>query len=289
MLELEVQELQELKPIDFNFEELKKELSAQLDKYKNIAYTEETMKIATEDRAKLNKLAKAINDRKIEIHKEWDKPYSEFEGKIKIILSMINEPLTLIDKQVKDFEQKQKDDKRAEIEEFFNTKVGDFVDLIKLDNIFNEKWLNKTYKMSTIQTDIEHIFAKTTSDLTVIDGQIKDETVCKQVKAFYFNNISNSSVLSLSLQEGMKIIESNKKLEELQQKKAESSQNIVQNVTKSEENVTKSEENLQKTDKSLQNNTEITQIDFRVWATQKQLMLLKEFLINNNIKYGRVE
>lgn len=282
MLELKVQEMQELKPIDFNFEELKKELATQLEKYQNVVYTEETMKMATEDRAKLNKLSKAINDRKIEIHKEWDKPYSEFESKIKTILDMINEPLKLIDKQVKDFEQKQKDEKREEIEQFFNERVGDFADLIKLDNIFNEKWLNKTYKMSTIQTDIEHVFAKTTSDLTVIDGQIKDEIVCKQVKAFYFNNINNSSVLSLSLQEGMKIIESNKKLEELQQKKTE-------NVTKIVQNVTENEKSLQKTGESLQNNAEIKQIDFRVWATQEQLMSLKEFLINNNIKYGRVE
>ena len=30
-------------------------------------------------------------------------------------------------------------------------------------------------------------------------------------------------------------------------------------------------------------------LDFRVWVTPQQMRLLQEFLIKNNIKYGRVE
>lgn len=279
-MELKVQEMQQLQPIDFNFEELKKELALQLDKYKKITYTEETMKEAKEDRAKLNKLSKAINNKKIEIHNEFEKPYTEFERKIKIILGMIDEPLQLIDKQVKDFENKQKEEKRQEIEQYFNEKIGDYKGLINFEQIFIDRWLNTTYKMATIQTDIDHIFSKTKSDLTVLDGQIKDETVNKQVKDFYFNNIGNPSVLSLSLQEGMRIIDSTKKLEELKQKQ-ESSQNITnntQNVTDIPQNITENGTSEQK----------LTQLDFRVWVTNEQMAKLKEFLLTNNIKYGKV-
>jgi hypothetical protein len=34
---------------------------------------------------------------------------------------------------------------------------------------------------------------------------------------------------------------------------------------------------------------EVIQIDFRIWATKKQLACLKAFLIDNKIKYGKVE
>ncbi len=282
-MELKVQEMQELKPINFNFEELKKELSLQLDKYKKITYTEETMKEAKEDRSKLNKLSKAINDRKIEIHKEFEKPYTEFENKIKIILEMINEPLQLIDKQVKEYENKQKEQKKQEIEQYFNEKIGDYKNLINFEQIFIDRWLNTTYKMTTIQTEIDHIFAKTKSDLTVLDGQIKDEAVNKQVKDFYFSNIENASVLSLSLQEGMRIMDTTKKLEELKEK-----QEIPQNITNNIQNDTESSQNITKDAENITSEQNLIQLDFRVWVTKEQMSKLKEFLITNNIKYGKV-
>ena len=265
-MELKINEMQELKPIDFNFEELKTELSEQLEKYQNIVYTEDTIKIATEDRAKLNKLSKAINDRKIEIHKEYDKPYKDFEDKIKIILNMINEPLQLIDKQVKDYEQKQKDEKRKQIQTFFDTQVGDYADLVSLDNIFNERWLNKTYKMATIEEDIKSIFSKMNADMQIIDGQMKDEAINKQVKTFYFNNVGNESVLSLSLQEGMTIIENNKKLEELSK------------MQKMNEEISQKEDVGQ-----------IFAIKFWVQGTREEINQLGIYLRKNNIKYGKVE
>lgn len=282
-MELKVQEMQELKPINFNFEELKKELSLQLDKYKKITYTEETMKEAKEDRSKLNKLSKAINDRKIEIHKEFEKPYTEFEKKIKIILEMINEPLQLIDSQVKEYENKQKEQKKQEIEQYFNEKIGDYKNLINFEQIFIDRWLNTTYKMTTIQTEIDHIFAKTKSDLTVLDGQIKDEAVNKQVKDFYFSNIENASVLSLSLQEGMRIMDTTKKLEELKEK-----QEIPQNITNNIQNDTESSQNMTKDAENITSEQNLIQLDFRVWVTKEQMSKLKEFLITNNIKYGKV-
>ena len=271
-MELKISEMQELKPIDFNFEELKAELAEQLEKYQNVVYTDDTIKIATDDRAKLNKLSKTVNDKKIEIHKEYDKPYKEFEEKIKIILNMINEPLQLIDRQIKDYEQRQKDEKREQIQAFFDTQVGDYADLVRLDNIFNEKWLNKTYKMATIEEDIKSIFSKMNAEMQIIDGQMKDEAVNKQVKAFYFNNVGNESVLSLSLQEGMTITENNKKLEELSK------------MQKTNEILTKNEKISQKEDVG-----QIFAIKFWVQGTRDEINQLGIYLRKNNIKYGKVE
>ena len=126
--------------------------------------------------------------------------------------------------------------------------------------------------MKKIEEDINHIIVKTSDDMKVLEGQIKDETILKQVQAFYFSHIAESDCLSSSLKYGMNVIESNKKLEELKNKR---------NATNSEQNITNSEQNVQK-------NENLIQIDFRVIATKEQFMNLKQFLESNNIEYRRI-
>ena len=53
-----------LKHIDWNFEELKKEVTEKANMYKSLVYTDENIKEAKADRAALNKFSKALNDGK---------------------------------------------------------------------------------------------------------------------------------------------------------------------------------------------------------------------------------
>jgi hypothetical protein len=278
-MELKVSEIQELVPIDFNYLELKKELGDKLEIYKNIVYTEDTMKTAKEDRAKLNKLSKAINDKKIEIKKDVLKPFEDFETKAKELMGMIDTAVSNIDLQVKAFDQKKKDEKLQEIVTYFNENIGDFAELINFDLIFNERWLNATYSIKQIQEDINHIVTKTKQDLGVIDTQFKDEVINKQLKDFYFRNIISPSVLSLAIQEGVRIVENNKKLEELKQKQLEEKQ---------QEPVFEQPAETEKPTSVNETKEELQQIDFRVWVTQEQKFYLREYLVKNNIKYGKV-
>lgn len=281
-MELKVNEITALEPIKFNYEELKKEVTDGMSKYANMVYTEETMKIATKDRANLNKLSKALNEEKIRVKKDVLKPYEDFEQKILEIKSIVDKAVINIDTQIKAHEQKAKEEKRNEIEKFFNEKVGKYENLILFNTIFNEKWLNATTSMKNIQNDILHIFAKTETDIQVLNAQLKDENIINQAADFYFRNIANPSVLSLSLQEGLRIIENNKKLEELKQLEEQKKQNIEEGKKAVAEVYTSlSKDKLQP--------EELITIDFRVTANKQQLQLLKEFLIKNNIKYGKVE
>lgn len=270
-MELKVEEIKSLAPIQFNYEDIKKWVTEKAKEYKSVVYTEETITTAKSDRATLNKVAKAINDEKIRIKKEVLKPFEDFETKCKELQGIITDASSSIDAQVKAFEEKEQNEKKEQIKSVFDAYIGDYKDLILFDLIFNPRWLNKTYTMKKIEEEINHLVVKTSDDMKVLEGQIKDEVILKQVQAFYFSHIADSDCLSSSLKYGMNVIESKKKLEELKQQ-----QEARKEVKATPVQQAPTQEELQV-------------IDFRVWVTQEQKMKIRDFLIQNNIKYGKVD
>ena len=275
-MELKVEEIKALAPIQFNYEDIKKWITEKAKEYKSMVYTEETITNAKSDRATLNKVAKALNDEKIRIKKEVLKPFEDFESKCKELQGIITDASNSIDIQVKAFETKEQEENKKQIEDLFNTYIGDFKELIIFEQIFNQRWLNKTYTIKKIEDEIKHLIAKTTTDLKVIDAQIQDESINKSVKNYYFNNITDPSILGNSLQEGMKIDENNKKLEQLRntQKATSEEQNIKENSEKITNIVSKTEN--------------LIQIDFRVITTKEKFIKLKEFIEIKESDHRRV-
>ena len=96
-----------------NFEELKRTLEAELSVYKTIVYTPDNVKAAKSDKASLNKLKKAIEDRRKEIKRVIMEPYAAVEAQAKELVEMINEPLTLIDEFISQEETREKAERRA--------------------------------------------------------------------------------------------------------------------------------------------------------------------------------
>ena len=103
----------ELKPITVqqpgvirfeNYEEVKACLIAELEKYRNIVYSEDGIKKAKEDKTRLKKIKTNIEDTKKEIKKIYMEPFSSFDEKLKELESLIEEPLKAIDLFVKDGE-----------------------------------------------------------------------------------------------------------------------------------------------------------------------------------------
>ena len=72
-------------PVDFNYQELKKDIAEKTLPYKGLIVTEDAIPVAKSDLANLRKLEKAIDDRRKAVKKEFNAPYMEFEAKIKDI------------------------------------------------------------------------------------------------------------------------------------------------------------------------------------------------------------
>ena len=78
------------KPVVWNYEQLRADLTTALKDYESRVYTEDTIAEAKEDRAKLNKLKKAINDERIAREKEYMQPFNEFKSQAKELCEMID-------------------------------------------------------------------------------------------------------------------------------------------------------------------------------------------------------
>ena len=116
-----------LRRIQWNKEELEAAVRAKIAGYENVVYTEENIKAAKNDRAELNKLIKAIEERRKQVKNIINEPYAVFEAELKEITALINEPVALIDQQVKAFEEI----KHLQTPAFYGplgTGLGSFVD-----------------------------------------------------------------------------------------------------------------------------------------------------------------
>ena len=152
-MELEVKEYQLPAKIEANFEELKAEIAAKVGIYETMVYTDDQISIAKKDKAALNKLKKALNDERLKREREYMIPFNEFKDKVNEIIKLIDKPVAMIDKQISAAEDKRKAEKRIEIGQAFCNM--DRPEWLKLERIFNEKWLNTTYKMQDITEELD--------------------------------------------------------------------------------------------------------------------------------------
>lgn len=276
-MELKIIQQESLQPIEFNFEEIKNYLSTQLEHYNSITYTEDKVKDAKSDRATLNKFKGAIEARRMEIKKAHMKPYEDFEKKIKEIVALIDQPILAIDTQVKSFEEKTKAEKRKEIEAIYSESIGDLSELLPLKKIWDEKWLNASVTIKNVKAEILETIAKTKNDLEVISG-LKSEFVL-QVKDMYLRTLN----LSAAMQEMSRLEEQKARQEAYDKRRAEEKEAEAQSIP---EPVIAQPEPAKEPVK--QEPRGLNVIDFRVWVTDEQLQLLKSFLVENSIKYGKV-
>lgn len=166
-MELKINAMETTNAINFNFEELKNEITTKSELYKNMVYTDDTIKTAKEDRASLNKFIKALEDKRKEVKKQCLEPYNHFEKQVKELVRIINEPVTLIGEQITEFEEREKAAKREEVERLFN-EAG-FEPFVKLEQIFDPKWLNKSSSLKSIATELKNIAERIKSDLAVLN------------------------------------------------------------------------------------------------------------------------
>lgn len=150
-MEFKIQEYRVPESIDFNYDELKTAIQEKVAFYKDLVYTDEQMREAKADRARLRKVIDAIDVQRKQVKADLLQPYTALEQKLDEIKGIIQEPINMIDNQVKAFEELQKQTKTESIKQGWTNKGNVF----DINLIWNPKWLNSTYSMKKITEEMD--------------------------------------------------------------------------------------------------------------------------------------
>ena len=170
-----------------NIDELEVFVSAKL-----VEFTPENYKgdsdAAKKDRATLNASKKTVSTKRIEIIKKAMARFKidDFEARCKKVEKDIDTAALALDAIVKVKEEEEKRVKRAQIEEFW--KCQNF-DLVTLDKIFDQKWLNKTAKNKDIYEEIEKKIAGIYTDIKTLESLGIDADSLSILKPFYLETL----------------------------------------------------------------------------------------------------
>lgn len=286
MLEVKILTPQDkfLSAVEFNYDELKQGLQENLEKYENLVFTEETMKEGKETRAKLNKLKKALDDKRKDIKKQCLEPYENFEKKINELIGLVDKPALAIDSQIKAYEEALKEAKRTEIITYFNSQ-SPFGDLIKIDHpcFWDEKWLNATKKIKDVEFEIDERINKIKEGLETIDLTFKDCEFRSQMRDVFLKTLDLTQALNEKTR-----LERQKKAEEEYKRKQEQ---LKEQETKQQEIIKPVETQPQPSQQPQQEIVVEKVEEIRKWKTfsvevsKDEFIALRQFLINNHINY----
>ena len=276
MNEIEVKKYELPKLEIKNYDEILEQAKKDTERYQKYIVTKVTLDEDTKKRAELNKTAKAINDRRLAIEKEISQPIKEFKSKCDAIKNLYEESSSLLDKQIKVFEEQEKQSRKEKIEVIFNENVRELANVLSLDSIFNEKWLNKgSWK--------DGKFALEKELLEKIDVIRKDLITIEGLNSEYEIELKNDYLTHFELGE---VIRKNNKLQEQKQ---------LLNKQKEETKVIIEEQKQEEIEKMIDNPVEVEEIDpiktytLKITGTLSQQKALKKFLETNTMKFERVE
>lgn len=259
-----------LPPVEWNYAEVKAWVENGLAAYKGRVYDESSIPEAKKDRATLNKLADALDGKRKEMKALYLTPFETFEAQTKELRAMVKDQVEEIDAQVKKFESERKQEKLSQIEEMFHGAIGDLAALIPYERFHDPKWLNVTTSMTSITAELAKKIEGVTSGISAIESLNLDPSIESQVMSAFLKDFD----LAFALTE-------KERLE--RQRAAIEAYNAAQNAPAPEPDP----EPAVMASPAAPVDDPTRTVVFKVEATDAQLNALKQFLITNNIKYGR--
>ena len=275
---------QELK---FNFEELKTELQAKAKEYEIMTYTEEQLTEAKKDRANLNKLKKALNDERIRREKEYMQPFNEFKSKINEIISIIDKPVAMIDAQVKNYEEKKKEEKQEAINALFAAK--EFPEWITVGQIQDKSWLNATTSMKQIEDRLDGWKNRIETELKTIESlpEYSFEALEEYKRTLDLNRAIAEGQRLADIQKRKKEAEERARAEAEARAKAEADAKAAEEEARraGEQMAAGYEEGIKEEPKAVPKSLAASWISFRAFLTIDDAVALREFFESRDIEF----
>ena len=278
-----------LPEVQWNNEELRKDVAGKAEEYKNTAYTAEQLPEMRKDRAKLNALVTAFEDQRKQVKKFYNTPYDKFEKEVKEVLAPVREAITLIDKGIAEVEKKYREDRKAKMQEMYEKYVGDLRGLVPFTCTVKEEYYKKAFTDKKLEQAYIDFFGRIREDMKALEElpeRYRDKALLKYVESFS---------LSDALREGKRLEELEKAMEE--RRRNQEAEKAARDAAKQREELQarpqaqaqQQEVPITETVNTANEEEPIISLDFRAWGTKAQLMGLRQYMIDNHIKFGKVE
>ena len=274
-----------LPEIQWNNEELKKEIAEKATEYKNIAYTAEQSTEMRKDRAKLNTLVTAFEDQRKRVKKFYNEPYTKFEDQVKEVLAPAREAIALIDKGLDEIEKKYRADRKAKMQELYEKYVGDLRGLVPFTRTVKEEYYKKAFTDKKLEQAYIDFLGRIREDMKALEElpeRFRDKALLKYVESFR---------LSDALREGKRLEELEKAMEERRrnQEAEKAARDAAKPQARPQAQAQQQEAPITEPVNTANEEEPIMSLGFRAWGTKTQLMGLRQYMIDNNIKFGKVE
>lgn len=292
MLELKIFSPQEngfVPEIKWNNEELKAAIAEKMEEYKGLVFTEETISEGKKDRANLNKLRGAIDDERKRVKKLCMEPCNRFEKEVKEVLALVDEQISAIDIQIKEVEQIKREEKRKAVQKLFES-IG-FQKFVTLEMIWDEKWLNASVALSKVENQMKETMYRIGEEVGTISRLPEFSFEAMEV---YKKTLD----LTQAIKKGQELADIQKRKEEaLARQKVEEERRKAEEAAagKESENPEEAADTHDAPKKAEENDytrvvsAPVMRIDFRVWGTKEQILALRDYMKQNNLKFGKVE
>ena len=147
----------QLPVITMNFEEVKASLVENMEKYKGIIVTEESLKDCKATQKDLAGLRNKLDTYRKDVKKEMEKPIKAFESDCKELIGLIAEVEAPIKSGILEFDNKRKEEKRK----FADIKIFEICQKLNLEKKYADqltvldKYLNLSASAKSVVEDIE--------------------------------------------------------------------------------------------------------------------------------------
>ena len=266
--------------IEANFDECKAALTEKMEPYKALVVTEDGIAEAKADRAKIRKVASQIDEMRKSVKRAYSEPLTIFEARCKELMAICDEGSGNLDGQIKAFEERERAEKVETLHAYFTETIpADVVDFLTWERVFDARWGNKTFSEDEAKAAITEAINRCWHDIIAIRGFGSADVAVlldyyKQTHDLSATLTKKREIDAMRAAEAARAAAASEKAETAKgtEPEAKPQSNTVEKASIPAAPVS----------------SDVFAVEFRVIATREQLAALKEFLVRNGIKYGKV-
>ena len=276
-----------LPEIQWNHEEAKAYTLQKAQEYQSIAYTDADKSAMKADRAQINKFVSAMEDERKRVKAFYNEPYEKFNTQVKEVLQPMRDTMRLIDQGLDEIEQKYREEKTELCRKYYDRHIGDLRDLLPFERTIREEYYKRAFKENKLEQAYMDFFGRIREELKALEElpeRFRDKAVLEYMKSF---NLSDAIREGKRLEEMEKVMEERRLAQAREKEERQAAQALqAENVPAAPAEAPEPETQEPPAE---DNPDPILYLDFRVWGTREQLMRLRQYLIDNGLKFGKVE